>query len=95
MNLSKSNKVSDHEDETSVIYDDNATLLEYQKRASSQKVSLSTMKNHGYELFSFNPASLNQHEARAHTKAQSSFWLLSFVKVAAAVILIILVVSGA
>jgi hypothetical protein len=61
--------VSDHDDETSVNYDDNATFLEYQKRASNQKVALSTMRKDGFGLFNFDPASLHKHEARAHSKA--------------------------
>jgi hypothetical protein len=71
--------------------ENNGTFLEYQKRASSEKVKLSTMRLNGFDLFSFDPASLNKHEARAYSKAQSSFWLLSFVKVAALVVLIILI----
>jgi hypothetical protein len=53
------------------------------------------MKKDGFELFNFNPASLNKHEARNHNKAPSSFWLLSFVKFAAIAILVILIILRA
>jgi hypothetical protein len=86
--------VSGHDDETSVI-DENATFIQYQKRAANQKVSLSVMMKDGFQFFNFNPESLHKHEARVHQKVKSAHCLTRIVQIAAIAVLIFFVILKA